>query len=216
MAIFTAMNMVQYAVEGTVLATGGVSRKVVNVFNYETGGGVLYSTLNKVAMATQFNAAIWSNIAPLLHQSYVGSTIRVWLLNIAGDTPSATIAPSNGAKAGNRLPLSVALYSSTLSGVRGRWYNGSKRYGPVAEGDVVGDELTATAQASWQIAAAFAAQSWVFNLAMLFLPHLPVVWSRYLAEAVPPPAGQIVAQLTGTHLNKTLSSWRHRKERTVR
>lgn len=216
MAILSMTAMGQIAVECKVVASGGQVRPVWNVFTYESTGGVGYTVTVKNALATTFRTGVWNRLRPVLSTDLVGVMIWVWLPSITGDTFTSTIVPGNGTRTGSRLSVSSAVYCYVSSGIRGRWYNGSKRFGPVSTSDVSGDELTPAAKTTWQTACNAVARFTTTGAGITFVQWNPVVWSRKLSTPPPDVNAQVGADVIGGTPYATLSTWRHRRERTVR
>jgi hypothetical protein len=216
MALLSMVAMGRIAVQGHVISSSGVSRPVWNVWTYESTGGAGYTVTVKTALATSFRNLVWNKIRPVLHTDYVGDRIWVWLPSITGDTSTATIVPGNGTRTGNRLPINQAVYCRLDTGLRGRWYIGSKRLAPLSESDVVSDELTVAAQANWQTAVNWFTASPATGAGGTFVQWNPVVWSRVLSTAPPDLNPQVGADIISATPYFTVSSWRHRRERTQR
>lgn len=217
MALVLTTTLTQVAVYGHIVSTGGSSRRVVNVFNYDDRGSTNYAAFTKAALATSFRSAIWNVISQALHVDYVGDDIYVWYASVTGDTPQATgVVPQSGIRAGGRLPVSSAVYVALSSGLRGKNYAGTKRFAGIASGDVAGDRLTPAAEALFQGAANKCAATFTNGVGITFTRHWPIVWSRALSTPPPDVNAQVGADILSADAYKTLSTWRHRREPTQR
>lgn len=208
----TLAPVVSIAVRGLVTATGGQVRKVVNVFSYEnTAGPGPPFDLND--FATTFHVRTWTFVAPFLSTDYRGDAYLAYtdpLLNPPGTLTTQT--PPNGGTAGPRLPLSTCATFRCRTGLRGKSYSSVKRFGPIPESAVVGDELTPAAQASLQGQANLLLNSFTTADGNVWAA---VLLSRLLSSEGP-PAVFVGAPLTTLSVNRTLGLARHRRERTVR
>jgi hypothetical protein len=212
-------NLYQIITHGTVLGTGGVQRKVVNSWSYldnllgppgHTAIGPIYTAfINTVwnPLSGQINGGPNGYQAGILTSvTYEGGTL--WSNNGPG-----FLNPSGP---GGREPVSTAVCCTMRCAARGRIYTGRKMLGPVGTFQVTGEELMPVAQAAWQ----GACNNFLTPLAVVFmgipLTLTPVIWSQLYSNFV--PAGNLIVGdfLTAVHVNRTLSSWRHRRERTVR
>jgi hypothetical protein len=202
----------QIVVQATVTSTGGQTCKVYNGFVYRHSAGGFHAGWPGSLLAS-FAATVWNGIAALLHTDYAGFQYTLILPQTA-PTPFTTLAPSaSGGTGGSRLPLQQAVYTSLRSSLRGKHYQGRKRFGPVAESQVVGDELTPAAQAAWNAAVA----PMLGNLVLPFGDTwTPVIWSQTLSGNPPTLPPTIGADLSSVAVYKTLGFARHRRERTRR
>src|SRR5215475_584131 len=215
--LLSMTTIAQIAVHGQVTASGGQVRPVLNVFTYDAYGSILYPGTTKANLATRFRASVWAHFFPVLHTDYTGVDIGVWFPSSTGDVYQLTgIVPQNGTRTGARLPISSAVYVGVRSGLRGIWYRGSKRLAPISESDVVSDELTAPAQAAFQTAVNFCAFAFSTGAGPTFILWHPVVWSQTISTPPPDVNSQVGADVISAHPNLTISTWRHRRERTVR
>lgn len=207
--------LVQFIVRGQVLSTSGVQRPVYFSFVYLSSLAPL-NLADKVAYGTKFDSFVWAGIWPMLNVSWIGLGTDVLYANTPGDTALTVLVPHNGGRAGARLPLHVAVYVSLPTATRGRRYRGSKRMSPVTASDTVGDELTAFGEGAWS--GAMQGITAPMNVTVAgggndFMRA--VVWSRAASvfdTLFPPAIGDII---TPIHVNTTLSTWRHRRERVV-
>jgi hypothetical protein len=200
------------AVHGQVTATGGQVRKVFNVFVYRCpnpgGAGLLNNFI------ATFDTAVWAVVAPRLHADYTGVEY-VGYLPAFMDVGLGTSFPNtqNGAVAGGRLPVDAAVNVGLLTGLRGKTFQGMKRFGPIGTADVVSDRLTPAAVAAWGPALAAMTATIMDPFARLFIP---VVLSRQLSTPPPPTFIAIGADILSARLNRTIGLARHRRERTQR
>jgi hypothetical protein len=219
MLVLPAGDLYQFYLNGTVAGTGGVNRPVWNSWSYiadhsSTGGNFPIGTL-----WNDFLNATWNRFAGLLvgggtgYQTGLGIVAVfepgvLWSATQAGYPIATGFAP--------RMPLNAAICCSMRCAARGRIYTGRKFLAPVQASQVVGDELTPGFQLSWQTACnhfldplsiVFGGVTWTLR---------PVIWSRLYSTFQ--PTGNVVVgdYITSVHVPKTLSSWRHRRERTVR
>jgi len=204
--------------KGTVLAAGGTNRVFINSWWYLadhlTGGGGFPTA----PVWAAFESTVWSQVKTVIiggPNGYVpvdsfGTIIEgsvVWFHN---DVVQA--APPNVAA---RMPTSTAMCVGMHCAARGRPYQGRKFLGPVYIG-VGGDEVTPGQQALWQAAA----NTFLLPLTVVFggvnWTLRPVILSQLYSTFVAGATGLVGDFLTSVSVPKTYSSWRHRRERTVR
>jgi hypothetical protein len=215
--LLSMTTLTQIAVYGHIVSSAGFNRRVVNVFTYDDYGAPNYALFTKAAVATTFRNVVWSVVRQALHVDYVGDDIYVWYASVTGDVFQATgVVPQSGIRTGGRLPVSSAVYVALYSGLRGKWYNGTKRFAGIASGDAPGDELTPTAEGLFQGAANKCAVTFSNGVGINLTTHHPVVWSRKLSTAPPDLNPQVGADIISADAYKTLSTWRHRREPTQR
>jgi len=197
------------AVIGHVTDVHSVSHKVVNVFAYFTEDVLGAGTVN--LFRTAFNANIWSNIAPLLHEDYIADSYRVYFPAFINPAVGTVTSQSNdGAATGDRCPLSLAVNFVLKTDVRGRPYVGLKRFGPLAESDVDGDELSAAGVTNWSPVSGLLTSTFVDGFSHTWQP---IVLSRKNSVNPPPFFVGDGAVITSAPLNLTLGFARHRRLR---
>jgi hypothetical protein len=208
--------LIQFIVKAQVLSTSLVQRPVINSFVYSTGA-MAPILADKAIWWAGFATAMGNFLPPILHVSYVGVDGQVLYPNTPGDTPLSIAALGNGVRAGNRMQLNVCAYCNLITDLRGRAFVGAKRLSPLATSDVVGDELFIPGDLPWlQFVGQLNQQFVITSSAGGMVTAKPVVWSRLLSSrdlTVPPAVGGFIGS---AHVNKTLGSWRHRRERVVR
>jgi hypothetical protein len=200
---------VSLACYGTCATTDGLTRKLVNVFSYEhTGGGLVAGWPGD--LTTAFEATVWGKVTALLSTQYHGTHYEGYDNPLLAPPPLFSIPTSLvGGTGGARLPLCDCVNVHVLSGLRGRNWRGTKRYGPVPESQQVDDELTAVGLAAWEQAAAS------FLVELVTTPGdrwRPVVLSRVLS-VVGPPAVYRGAHLNAVRVTPALGLDHHRMER---
>jgi hypothetical protein len=208
--------LVQLIARGQVLCSSGVQRKVVNSFVYRVTNGPPIAA-DRLLYWNGFAAATWQWIAAILNVSYVGVAADVLYPNTPGDVQTTVAVPQSGGRAGARASLNVCAYVNQSTGLRGRSFVGSKRWGPLSTSDIVQDELSVPGDPAWIAAVANLSQIFGFtSTAGPVITCTPVVWSRLLSAGnvtIPPGIG---ADIRNCHLNRTLGQWKHRRERVVR
>jgi hypothetical protein len=208
--------LVQFIVRGQVLSTSGVQRPVYFSFVYRSSLAPLL-VADKPAYGSKFDSFTWQAIGQMLNVSWVGISTDVLYPNSPGDTALSVLVPANGGRPGGRLPLNTCVFVAGRTASRGRRYFGSKRMCPVTASDTDGDELNAPGHGAWT--GAMASYTAPMNVPLSggrndFMR--PVVWSRAASVfdmTIPPAIGDDLVVL---NVNRTLSTWRHRKERVIR
>lgn len=194
---------------GTVTDQDGVDHAVCNAFAYYTTDTLSGPFLLRFQGA--FDANVMGVIAPLLHEDYVAGEYLIYFpARFDPGAGSAGLTGQNGAVTGDRLPLSQCVNMGLQTAVRGRNFRGLKRFGPIAEGDTTGDELSSTAASSWSAAATAVGADLADGFGVTW--H-PIVVSRKLTAAHPTALEVIGERITSVRLNKTLGFARHRRER---
>jgi hypothetical protein len=213
-------DLYQIVTRGSVTATGGVQRPVLNSWSYladhlSVGGNFPTNTV-----WAAFFATVWGAPAPFqagLDNSYIGmnsfGTIAEGSVLWSHNDPAV---PPNGSGGMGREPLQTSVCYSMRTASRGRIYQGRKFSCPVPSANVAGDELTGAAYGGYNsiglqfltpLVVVFGGVNWTLR---------PVIWSQLYTTLVPGATGLVGDFLTSVHVNKTLSSWRHRRERTIR
>lgn len=214
MAVQTLSSLWRFVVQGHVTTTGGSTRKIFNIFHYESSGGTQDTPGNRGIFATHFNTSVWSTIAAMLHVDYVPDGIYTWKMTDPTDSLTFAATQSGGALTGGRLPTNQSVFGYNGGGLRGPSFHGSKRYAPIAISQTAQDELIPAAHTAWEAAHAKLANVIVFTIVAHVIVLQPMIYSRTLSAPNPPPANQIGCDLTTTYVDLSLSSWRHRREAT--
>lgn len=193
-------------------ATGGSSvTPSINIFQFRRTSVV--PAITKLALYNAFNTNI---IAPLLlamNVRYTVNNVTVRCLNDALDAPQSFANAGVGAIATDSLPSNQAVYMLIRTALRGKWYRGSKHFGPANEVDTTNDLLTGAGLARWQVVqaallAGFAdanANNWVLQ-----------VFSRSLSIWQSNPTNITANDATEVLLDKNIGSMRKRRSQTVR
>lgn len=216
MSSFVSTTVVQFLHAGHIVSSSGVQRSCFNSFTYHVDNPLVYNNAvaTKNAYRARFSSQVASIIYPLLSDRYVGDSIGVWCVNVSGDVFGFGVGAGSGAVTGPALPLPVAVFQSFGTNLRGGNYVGKKYWGAIPESYVVGDELTVAALSTFHTIANRVQGNFGVTIGTNSGTFHPVCWSRRLSPA--PPAGQTVALFQTGTTDATLSSWRHRRERTQR
>lgn len=206
------LNSAGIVTQGAVTLSDGSVRQVKNSFTYVANAPLI--PISSLALATVFDAQVWSVVAPLLSTDYRGFAYDVYIpARYTPHTPVLRLTGQNGTHVGDRLPITQCVNVYLTTGFRGRKYTGRKMFGPIAEADTLRDELTAAAAALWTLALPkfsmiltdFTGRSWT-----------PTLESRVDTSANPNPLMIVGEVVTGARLNKTLGQCRHRRQKTER
>lgn len=212
-------DLYQIITNATATATGGSTRKVVNSWWYianqlSTGG-----SFPTAAVYTAFLNTVWTGptgVVNRLSTGYLGGALFavVWEQNVIWTANS--VALPGGTAGGARQPTTTAVCCTMRTPSRGRIYVGRKLLGPIPTADCTGEELNPGVQAAWQgvcnnfltpLVVVFGGVTWTLT---------PVIFSQLYSAPSPGAVNLVGDLLSAVHVNLTLSSWRHRRERTVR
>lgn len=190
-----AQYRLRIQVRGHALSTGELRTKTVyNVYDYfrpSTG-----SPGTKAGIVAAFKTAVLSPLAPCLSVSYVKDFIDVRFIDDPFD-PYVTFADGvNGTASGDSLPSVNNVTMQLKSGVRGRSWNGSKHFGPIAEAHTLLDYLTSTAVGLWA----------TFQAAYLvgFADASGNVWSPYIVSQMKSTFEPSIATVVGAAVTRTI------------
>jgi hypothetical protein len=210
-------ELIAVSVEGKVLTTSGVERKVVNTFSYRLSAAAF--SVSPTDVYTWFMNNVWTYWCQSLASGISGwKGVQTWVSYPleTGITQHAGGVPYDGSAGAGRQPLSTCLYINFGTGRRGRAWLGCKRWGPVPNSYVLGDELV---PAVWST---LNASTYVFMTPMsitvggLNATYIPCVWSRARWPYGSFMTVDAFSDLVTVHVNKTLGQWRHRRESTAR
>lgn len=204
-------NVVELVMTGVVTETGGSSKNIVNVFHYFQSPNVP-SPPSAALVAQQFRAHPWADIAAQLSAAYVASNMTARYLDDATNQAIGTSLGASGAIALPRLSSAEAVVTPLQTGLRGKSFRGSKHFGVLPAASVVGDELTAGAEAAWLAVAA----AMLTPLTVSGQTFVPCIVSKTLSQLRFNPTFIIAVPLTAVLVNKTIGTMRKRKEPTVR
>lgn len=210
MPLLPNIQCFQIVVEGRVLSSSGQLIRVLNGFVYAQVAGQI-PFLGKTTLATDWHDSIWLSVAALLHTDYHGFAVYVKDLNDVSDTLTPTIVPASGGTSGSRLPTRVTVFMRYSSALRGLWYRGFKQFAPIGRVDVSGDELTSPGYSRWSASSTVLAGNLIQFGSRVWKP---VILSRLRSQLDILPIVLDGAFVTSVRTNYTLSTWRHRRERS--
>jgi len=124
-----------------------VTRPIVNTYCFRRPSGLFAP--NKVNVVSAFVAAVATDLQAVLSVSYVTDWVDARFIDDPLDPILRTVLAKNGTTAGDSLPSSSFVNCILKTGVRGRSWQGAKRYGLIAEGDTLRDVLTSAAVTKW-------------------------------------------------------------------
>jgi hypothetical protein len=199
---------VQIAMKGSAIARGSNVVSITNVYTFERT-----TTANprvKANVESAFQTAIGDTVLTALNEDYVQSSNDVRWLDDATDIPAAFPETGVGAQAGERYETFTAAYVLMRTAFRGT--RGSKHYGPVAEADVNGDQLTSGALTRFAAVAAAILAGFTDSDGNVWFPVVIQAASAVL-DSNPTlfnPAGVVSCQA-----RKTMGTMRRRKVKGV-
>jgi hypothetical protein len=172
-------NYVQLVIAGYVQEGDYPNQPIVNSFAYRFTSPSSFPS-DRSGFAQVISNVVWPALQPILHSDLIG----LWGLVGYPQTDSypypEVVALPNASGTGTRLPLECAVHINTLSGLRGRNWNGRKLFGPVLSSHVTDDKLNAAGIAAYSTLFSplvsdqnFAYDSIVYNMQ-------PVIWSQTL------------------------------------
>jgi hypothetical protein len=166
-----------------------------------------------VNIAAAFQTAIMTPVLAALSDLYTQDRNTVRFFDDALDPPISFTETGVGAITGEREADYVSVCVQLKTGVRGRQYRGSKKYGPIGELQVDGDLLVAGSVTLFEaVGEAIVAG---------FTDSDGNIWASVIKSSKPPaqyrdnPTYVIATQVTSYLLNKTTGTMRRRKARTV-
>lgn len=192
---------------GHGLATGDPSSKtIINVYNFKRPSG-LFAPASKSTIMSAFVTAILDNLKAIMSVSYVTDYLDCRWLDDPLDPYERAALSATGELTGDSLSNFAAITLRLKTGVRGRSYQGSKHYGPVAESAATLNHLTSGSVTSWTTFAAtllagFTAGSDTFT---------PFVVSRTQSTLTPTVATVVGYPVTSISVNTLVGTMRRRK-----
>lgn len=136
-------HFIEFITQGYSVARGGGTKKFFNIFHFRRTTTV--NVVDKTHINTAFNLIIGPAILAALSVDYTQTANTVRFFENPLDAPFTITQAGVGAIAGDRLPDFAAVVTQFHSGFRGKPFRGSKHWGPIAESDTTGDDLTAGA-----------------------------------------------------------------------
>lgn len=207
-------GVVEILIKGTVPTTGSGAKNIYNVFHFQSSSPPNVDSLGLIA--SEFVSQIWVNIAASLSSSYTGVESDCRLLDDATSQYVTGTVPTNGQVTGARMPSDISVAMLMRTTARGKNFRGGKRFGPIADGDVLGDELTAAAITAHWATTVVNVGNPISAGGGLSFSYRPVIVSRMLSQLAVNPTLITGAPVFSVLLNKTLGTMRKRKEKTVR
>lgn len=196
---------------GYATAIGGSTKNIVNVYNFQRLATV--NPVSKANIEAAFQTNIMVPVLAALSVSYTQTQNTVRFFDDALDAPTSFTETGVGGISGDRLPDYSAVTLQMKSTLRGRSYNGSKHFGPIAESDTLGDTLVAGAVTRFNAIGSALVSGFTDSDGNLWLPVIKS--SRPPANYRTNPTLVLVQLVAGTRLNKSLGTMRRRKIRTV-
>lgn len=193
-------------------ATGGSSTPpAINIFHYRRIATAVAPS--KAALNTIFQATVMAPLLLAMNVRYTPSNLGIRWLNDAEDGYQTFAVAGVGAIGTDSLPSDTAVYFLYRTALRGKFYRGSKHFGPASEVDTTNDLLTGAGLVRWQtVQTALAAgltdaspNTWV-----------PCVYSRTKSQSVLNPTTIIANDITQVLLDLNLGTMRKRRSKTVR
>jgi hypothetical protein len=210
----TSISTVQVNVIGRIAAAGG--NVIPTNFGFVFSRTSTVPPLVKSQIDTAFQAAIVVDIGAALNIRWLQQYNTVRYADDAQDAPVQFNHAVAGAVTGDSMPSFSTAYVLFRTGLRGKFYRGSKHFAPLSESDTTtgtDDILNAAAIARWatvrtDLLAGFtdaSANVWRF-----------VVLSKTLSQLIVNPTTVVTNVVTEALLNKRIGRMTRSQERLLR
>lgn len=214
MAIYTTGDYIaEIQLAGTVAAGGSNLKRVLFTFHYRPLS--LTPTPVKTGLEARFQTVVATPIAAALNARFtqVANIVR-WLDN-ATDPGVAFAETLPGLVVGDSMPMTSAAYLLLRTGLRGKWYRGSKHLGPMSEADTTtGADDIFNAAALTRLGAVASA-----ILSSLVVPSgntwVPVVVSREKSQVLVNPTEVQANDVQVVAVNKRVGLMRRRRVTSI-
>lgn len=205
------MNIFEITMQATLAAAGGSTTPVSNVFHYKRIS--FAPDVSKTSLETAFQASVGAAVLAATSSGYTQTATLVRCLDDSEDYAASFTEAGVGAIATDRLPSSAIVTCILRTGVRGRSYMGRKHFSGVPEAHTTGDVLTGGGLTLWQAVRDALAASITDGDGNIYIP---VVFSRSLSPSINNPTSLVVTNVSSVLLNKNVSTYKRRKQKTVR
>jgi len=198
---------------GSIASAGSNQRNTVNVFHYQTTPTSL--TKSHVAVANAVQNEIMTPLQLALNARWIETHITCRFIDDAQDAPVTVTATSPGGVVGDSMPMINTVFLLLRTGLRGKSYRGSKKFGPISETDTTSgtdDILNAAALTRWgNVLTAVLANVTDVNGVV----WTPTVLSRKLSQLKVNPTTVVANAITQGLLKKSIGRLRKREAHSV-
>jgi hypothetical protein len=204
---------VEIHIKGTISAAGSNNRLTDWAFYFARNS--LVPTLNKAGIDTAFQAAIMVPLGAALNNRFLQSQNTVRFPDDATDAPVAFNHAVVGAVAGDSMPTLCQAFMLFRTGLRGKHYRGSKKFGPLSESDTTAataDLLNAGAQANWAAVAAAILAGFTDAQGNTWIP---TVLSKGLSQLRTNPTTIVASFVTQVLTRKSIGRIKKREVKSV-
>jgi hypothetical protein len=195
---------------GEAMTSEGSLKKVLNVFHFRrtsNGNPVVIAHVHTATLAT-IQTALMAALNARYHRLGFSYRLMDDPDNMATDIDST----ANGGNDDDSLSLGLAVKIGLTTASRGASFRGSKHFAPASESDSESDELSADGITAWA-----AVQTAINSMASVTDSDgnnwKAIVLSRTLSDLEARPAVFTFDDVTGSTLNLTLGSMKHRREK---
>ena len=195
---------------GTISAAGGTSVPLAMVFMFRRTSFTAPAVKSEIADA--FDTAYMATLKAAMNARANISAIKVRCVNDAEDLAHSKTVAHAGAIATDSLPSDSVAVIQLKSGIRGKWAQGRKFFGPLSEVDTTGDVLTGDGLTRMQAVRDKLDDGFTDASGNAFVP---CVLSRKYSQIKSNPTTVTSNDVTGCVLNKNISRLARRKQKTV-
>lgn len=200
----------EVALNGTIAAAGGTSVPLAMIFMFRRTSFTAPAVKSEIADA--FDTAYMATLKAAMNSRANISAIKVRCVNDAEDLAHSKTVNHDGAIATDSLPSDSVAVIQLKSGVRGKWAQGRKYFGPLSEVDTTGDVLTGDGLTRMQAVRDKLDDGFTDASGNAFVP---CVLSRKYSQIQSNPTTVVSNDITSCVLNKNISRLRRRKQKTV-
>lgn len=200
----------EVALNGTISAAGGTSVPLAMVFVFRRTSFTAPAVKSEIADA--FDTAYMATIKAALNGRANISAIKVRCVNDAEDLAHSKTVDHDGAIATDSLQSDSVAVIQMKSGVRGKWAQGRKYFGPLSEVDTTGDVLTGDGLTRMQAVRDKFDDGFTDASGNAYVP---AILSRKYSQIAANPTTVVSNDVVSCVLNKNISRLGRRKQKTV-
>lgn len=196
-------------------ADGGAgSKPILNSYYFHRVGGP--GSPSKSQINTAFQTAIQGPVLAALSVAYGQLINQIRFIDDANDGFQDFTQSHPGIITGERLPDSSAVVVRMKTAVRGKWAQGSKHYGPIAEDDTDGDILETAAAARFATIGTALVSGFTDAGGNVWKSTIVSIGSvLHASQLSVNPTTVNANDVTKMLVNQTLGTMRHRKPKTI-
>lgn len=191
----------EIVVQGTIAAAGAGVQNTFNIFHYRRNAVV--NPIDKGALATEFEGGPLAALVAVLNLTWSVKGITIRMMEDPSDAAEFFADAAPGAIAGDRLSPVITSFLLTRTGLRGKRYQGNKKFGPMSESDT-----TSGSEDNWNAACLARLATLATAIGANLIDGTPNIWtpcvvSRLYSDFTAVPCVISSADITSVAVRKS-------------